>query len=443
VYENLSPIRQRRLHRRVASALQAIHPDQVEALARHYHLGQKWPDAVHYALQAGARAQEVYANQQALEHYRHAEAWLGKGLVAWPADVVTRWLADLAERRGRVQTLIGDYGEAEEAFSTAQRGWESLGDWRGSARVLNRLSFSSFVQNDCERASEYARKALAVLREKVQRAPYGTAEEEPQEEAPARKPAESLADLQATSLTYLGLCAWTQGLYDDALPYLEEALDLFEECGTDLHGLARCLNSLGQVHLDRGDLDLASDCFARSLALRQQIGDRRGEAWCWYNQGRTELARGDVALAREKLESAQTLFTEIQHPHGLEIVAHWLVQAEQAEASGQPDGRATARLPRADAPLGRPLADDEFVDVVWTAEAAEDEEIRGKTARRRHRILRLLSEAQAQGAAPRDRDLAATLGVSLTTIRRDMAALRAEGHRTPTRWRKMTTRSGE
>jgi hypothetical protein len=217
---------------------------------------------------------------------------------------------------------------------------------------------------------------------------------------------------------------------------LKEALALFEAVNNDRYGLARCLNSLGLVHLERGELELADPCFVRSLALRQEIGDRRGEAWCWHNQGRTALVRDDLATAREKVEMAHAIFAEIQHPQGLNASAQVLAEVARAEAAAGKIRRITVRLPRADAPLGRPLRDDEWVEVTWSIVAPEDSRIPGKVARRRRRILRLLAEAQAQAAAPRDQDLATALGISLSTLRRDAAALCAAGHGLPTRWRK-------
>lgn len=98
-----------------------------------------------------------------------------------------------------------------------------------------------------------------------------------------------------------------------------------------------------------------------------------------------------------------------------------------------PPRRTPFRLPRNDAPTGRPLRDDEWVEVTWTVAASEDEAIPGKTARRQHRLLRLLQEAREQGAAPRVDDLAAALGVSPKTIKRDLVALRRAGHAVRTR----------
>ncbi len=93
-------------------------------------------------------------------------------------------------------------------------------------------------------------------------------------------------------------------------------------------------------------------------------------------------------------------------------------------------------LAQRSAPLGRPLRPDERVPVRWTVSAPEDDAIRGKTARRHHRLRRLLTEAESQGAAPTDDDLAQALGVSRRTILRDMQALHERTNVPPTRKRK-------
>jgi hypothetical protein len=81
-------------------------------------------------------------------------------------------------------------------------------------------------------------------------------------------------------------------------------------------------------------------------------------------------------------------------------------------------------LPRADAPIGRVLTDDEQTTILWTVESVADRQVRNKTQRRYQQILRLLHEAQAQAAVPAYHHLAAALAVSERTILRDMAALR-------------------
>lgn len=86
---------------------------------------------------------------------------------------------------------------------------------------------------------------------------------------------------------------------------------------------------------------------------------------------------------------------------------------------------ARVRLPRADAPTGRALRDDEYVEIVWTIAVTEDDAIADKAERRRQRLRRLLAEAAAQGAAPTHAQLADALGVGVRTVERDVAALRS------------------
>jgi DeoR/GlpR family transcriptional regulator of sugar metabolism len=80
------------------------------------------------------------------------------------------------------------------------------------------------------------------------------------------------------------------------------------------------------------------------------------------------------------------------------------------------------------------------VTVEWTVDAgAADKALLhafGKVALRRRRILRLVAQACAQGAAPTDQDLARALSVTERTIIADIAALQAEGHILPTRRRR-------
>jgi DNA-binding transcriptional ArsR family regulator len=91
------------------------------------------------------------------------------------------------------------------------------------------------------------------------------------------------------------------------------------------------------------------------------------------------------------------------------------------------------RLPRKGVPIGRPLREDEWIEIEWTISTPEDEAIAGKVPRRRARLLRLVAEAEAQGAAPTVIALAEALDISPKTIKRDLAALRKEGYEILTR----------
>ncbi|MCP4362160.1 MAG: DUF1670 domain-containing protein [Chloroflexi bacterium] len=86
---------------------------------------------------------------------------------------------------------------------------------------------------------------------------------------------------------------------------------------------------------------------------------------------------------------------------------------------------------------GESLANTRQKEVVWTVDAgAEDYQVNlkhGRIAMRRQRIQRLLTEAVEQGAVASQEDLARVLHVEVRTIKRDCAALAAQGIYLPTR----------
>ena len=47
-------------------------PESYEMLAYHYERGEVWGKALEYLVKAGQKAQQAYANQEALDHYSRA-----------------------------------------------------------------------------------------------------------------------------------------------------------------------------------------------------------------------------------------------------------------------------------------------------------------------------------------------------------------------------------
>ena len=98
-------------------------------------------------------------------------------------------------------------------------------------------------------------------------------------------------------------------------------------------------------------------------------------------------------------------------------------------------GQMTFLAVSGDTPAGRPIAECERIAVRLTLDSADDLEAlrQGVAALRRSKIQRLTSEAQEQGALLTQEDLARLLCTSRSTIKRDIAQLRAEGIGVPTR----------
>lgn len=78
------------------------------------------------------------------------------------------------------------------------------------------------------------------------------------------------------------------------------------------------------------------------------------------------------------------------------------------------------------APEGAPSAPPS-IELEWTVHHPEDLVIKDKKERRQRRLVRIMGEAHLHGAHARIEDLADALDASTSTLKRDLAALRAEG----------------
>ncbi len=96
-------------------------------------------------------------------------------------------------------------------------------------------------------------------------------------------------------------------------------------------------------------------------------------------------------------------------------------------------------LARAQTALGKSLATNDRMLVRLHVNLGEADALilsaEGKSALRRHRIVRLVQQAYAQSALMTDADLARVLDVNVRTIERDMADLRRAGYIAATRRR--------
>jgi ABC-type transport system substrate-binding protein/class 3 adenylate cyclase len=81
-YASLVETKRKRLHKAVGEALEDIYRESPEEsfalLARHFTEADVPEKAVEYLLKAGDRARSIYADQEALDHYRKARAFLAR-----------------------------------------------------------------------------------------------------------------------------------------------------------------------------------------------------------------------------------------------------------------------------------------------------------------------------------------------------------------------------
>jgi tetratricopeptide (TPR) repeat protein len=337
---------------------------------------------------------------------------------------------------------LGVYTEAAAFLEHALRVRREIGDRQGQAEGLSDLSLLYHHMSDDETALDYGEQALYLIEELnnpfmkgfvlTRMAHAQVSLDQLDEAATAYREALHLRrkggqiHLIAEALAGLARVSLVREELEQALARTEEILDLLRirKPMTDpatSHGGTSSSDSVVVGGHDLGGADEPVRVYLTCYRVLRATGDRRDKRI--LSLAYDLLQRQAAKIDDEKLRSS---FLTNVLVHRETVAAFQELQASQQESRTLTEKPVTVSLPSADAPLGRPVREDEFVIVTWTVAAPEDETIAGKVARRRHRILRLLQEAQAQGAAPTHSHLAGALGVSRRTIERDMAALRCE-----------------
>ena len=426
--------------------------------------------------QQGDYDQALSCYQQALPILRQIGDRRGEGMIL--------------NNLGLVSRCVGNYAAARSYHEQSLQIRREIGDQRGESHVLNSLGVICRHQRDYGQARLYFEQTLALQQEAGDRwvqcrtlnnlamtylnlGDYASAEVCFEQ---ALKIHREIGDRpsEAAGLEGLGLICHYRGDHQAAHGHLLQALALSRDLG-DRDSQAYMLTSLGHVLAALGRQTEAADSYRQSLALRREMGQHNLAIESLAGLARVAQAQGDVAEARayvaeilgyldsggtmdgteEPIRVYLTCYQVLQASHDPRAdatlkTAHHLLQDVAARIEDEvlrrfyldnvPAHRElvasyrqwyaaqtiTLLLPRAGTPLGHPLSDDEWVTVTWTVAAAEDQLIADKAARRHQRLLRLLREAQAHGAAPTHQHLADALGVSRRTVERDVAALRSQ-----------------
>ncbi len=331
VYEETSLARRRLLHRRVAEALatrakrhsgaQAGAESSLGAtasqIAQHFQQAGREDEAADYFRLAGEHARAVFANAEALGHFRAALA------LGHPAG------AELQQAIGDLLTLSGAYGPALASYETAAALcaadelpgiehkladiYHRRGDWElaeshfqaaanalgpsaapsaARARIYADWSLTAHHQGDTPRALELAHAALAL--------------------------AEAAEDRRALAQAHniLGILASSQDDPLQARQHLERSLELAEALG-EPGAQAAALNNLALVLRAQDDYAQALRLTEQALALSAAQGDRHREAALHNNLADLLHGTGQDEAARQHVRQSVTIYAEIGAEVGL------------------------------------------------------------------------------------------------------------------------------
>jgi tetratricopeptide (TPR) repeat protein len=272
VHEEMTLARRRLLHRRVAAALGARGRRELHAAVIAHHLALAGDDtgAAELYRVAGDRARGLYANAEALGHYRAALALGHPDPAALHAGI------------GDLETLAGDYAAALASYETAA----ALAGPELAPELEHRIGALHLRRGDWE----LAEASLATALERLEGA------------AAARATADR------------SLAAHRRGLPDDAARLAADALALAEEAG-DVRARAQARNVLGILAASRGDDADAVAHLEKSLALARAGGDDEAEAAALNNLALAVAAAGDATRAIELTEAGIAITVALGDRH--------------------------------------------------------------------------------------------------------------------------------
>ncbi len=323
VYTMQLHTRLRELHARAAEAIEAVHAENLAPFYGDlaYHYGQaELPDKErHYALLAGRRAADEYANSEALR-------FLSRALELTPAnDKATRY--EILSIREQVYDLQSNR-EAQRhdlqlLFFVAQGAQkvnvllrqavyaEQIGNYTGAVETAQHCI--KMAQQYHKPAAE-ARAYLYWARAEWRQGHYHEAL--PLfEKALQRARETALPDAEADSLRNLGNVHWSLGHYQEAMHYYEQALPKYQSLNYK-RGESATLNNISIVLLDQGDYGRARTYSEAALHLKTMIGDLIGARIAHSTLGAIAVHFGQWGEAQEHYEAARRLSDETNDPAG-------------------------------------------------------------------------------------------------------------------------------
>jgi len=266
VYSTQLLARRRVAHGAVGGAIVELFTERLDEftdiLAYHYGRSDDDANARRFLLRAGQRAQDLYANDEALAYFRSA-------LERSADDPASR-----AHAYEGIGSVLRFQGKLAEAIENLEQGVAILGDadLLTRARLRVKIAWIHRTRGERERALQMLAEELAAL-------------------PPDADRERALVLLEAAETH------WYQGSFDAAIEALDEAVSRAERSGA-IESVAEGYKHIGTVHVLRGDILEGLRFYERSLEQFGILGDELAQSRVLNNMGIAyrRLARYPEAL---------------------------------------------------------------------------------------------------------------------------------------------------
>ncbi len=307
VYQGLHSARRMHLHRRAATALEALYAGRTEEvaapLARHYQAAGLVEPAVGYLLQAGQQAIQLSAHEEAITHLTR-----GLELLGLLPDTPERAQRELDLQMALGVALVATRGytapEVEQTYVRARELCQQVGATRRLFRVLWGLAMVYALRSGTmQRAREFAEELVEV--------------------------AEQLQDPAYLLLAYdaLGSILRYLGDHISGLAYLEQAIALYDPekhhsltfrfAGED-PGVASLDNAAVALWF-LGYPDQALDVARQALALAQDLSHPYTLAHALCNIAMIHSQRREARATQEQAEAVISISSKQGFPYWLTL----------------------------------------------------------------------------------------------------------------------------
>ena len=316
LYEELNPIRRRRLHRHVAESLERNRETiccTVEKLAHHYIQAGDHQRGLEYAKQAAAEAARVFAFDEAIAAYGRArdcaealglvdeqvaqEEAIGKAFMLHGDTILA------AEHFERALALATDPATRVRLQSQAAASLVTTGDPRGSEYLREVLQVLDPVTNPLETANALStearfhhlagrhKKAIELLMRAVELVAHIA-------EGDHVSPFEATVLSQIYPYTAGGYQHY--GLYDESNHWARRAI-AFGEKHNILFAQASGIEFLGENCIHMGNYEAGLEYADREIEIANKLHSRERRAWTHYYAAQCRLFLGEPELAEQEL----------------------------------------------------------------------------------------------------------------------------------------------
>jgi predicted ATPase/class 3 adenylate cyclase len=342
-YESLLYADRRQLHRRIGGSIEAQRKGQLteywEVLAYHFALAEEWDKALHYHLAAGRKAQDMYANEDAIHHYRQALDAAEQVLDSQDRQLVAH------EHMSEVLATIGEYDRALEhnyaaialviaVCTSADEIARRLADLCCKTAAIHEKKSSYNTAFNWLRGGLIAIEGIdAVEAARIYLLGAGVYQRQGNHEEAINWCQKSLSvagqiNTQEGQLTMghayynLGGIYNRRGDLELSIQFCRQSLQVYEQIG-DIVGQSHAHNNLGNAYFDRGgrgDWKQGTDHYLQALEIRRKIGDVYGQAMSALNLGQAFLDQGDLEQADSYFRESLEMWQELESAYAIALL---------------------------------------------------------------------------------------------------------------------------